>query len=233
MSGAAPTAPEAGALTDLAAALEPHGLRIVGGFHPGPDDPVPEPAATVLLVGADGGRMWTVFEAAPEASDGAPHPLDRWSRRVLDSVAAELGARAAYPFGGPPYQPFIRWSARGEGLASSPVGLPVSPSRGLWASFRGALLLSARVELGPPPAPTPCTGCPAPCRTACPVGAMGDGSPEGYDVAACTAHILSDAGAACRSGCLVRAACPVGAAPPEPQRQFHMAAFVSARQQRG
>ncbi|GMG83014.1 hypothetical protein LNKW23_22270 [Paralimibaculum aggregatum] len=211
----------------LAAALQRLGLALHGGFHGCPEDGLPEGLETLLLVGADGPRMWAVFSAAPEAADGRADPLDRWSRRVLAPLAAAEGGQALFPFGGPPHLPFLRWAARGEGLAGSPVGLPVSPSRGLWASYRGALALPGRRPLPPAPAPQPCLACPAPCLTACPVGAMG---PAPYDVDACAAHVRGPAGAACRDGgCLVRRACPVGSPPPAAQTRFHIAAFLAAR----
>ena len=170
--------------------------------------------------------MWPAFAASAEHGDGAPDPLDRWSRRVLDTVAAEFGGTALYPFSGPPWQPFLRWAARGEGSRPSPVRMPVSPTRGLWAAYRGALALPARLPLPVAPDIDPCLGCPAPCLTACPVDAFAG---ESYDVPACVAHAAGPDGAACRDGCLVRRACPVGQAPGLAQRRFHMAAFLAAQ----
>ena len=207
--------------------LAPHGLRAVGAFHPGPADGAPPGTGTLVLIGADKGRMWPIFAASPEVGDERPDPLDRWSRRVIGAVAARIGASAVFPFDGPPWPPFVRWAARGEGARPSPVAMPVSPTRGLWASYRGALALSQRCELPVSP-PPPCPACPAPCTGACPVDAFAGGR---YDVAACARHVASPAGAPCRSGCLVRQACPAGTgwAPPEPQRRFHMRAFIAAQ----
>src|SRR6185312_11105495 len=102
-----------GTLRHLAAV---EGLTICGAFHPGPGDGVPplpggEPAATLALLGllAEG---WPVFAASREAGDGAPDPLDRWSRRVLGGLAAAFGAVPLFPFGGPPFLPFQRWAQR-------------------------------------------------------------------------------------------------------------------------
>lgn len=213
----------------LNTALAAHGLAVVGGFHPEPGDGVPEGVATLVLVGASGVSMWEAFSAAPEVRDGAPDPLDRWSRRVLEGVAAELDARAFFPFGGPPYQPFQRWAALGEGAHPSPVGMQVSAARGLWISYRGALGFAEWLELPDIDRANPCAGCPAPCLGACPVGAFARGR---YDVPRCVSHITSPDGAACREGgCLARHACPAGgeAAPPRAQCGFHMAAFIAAR----
>jgi hypothetical protein len=205
------------------------GLTVVGAFHPQAGDREPEGVGTIFLLGALGDRMWEVFSGSPEASDARPDPLDRWSRRVIGNLAANLDAVALYPFGGPPYQPFQRWAARGEGAVASPVAMQVTFARGLWASYRGALGFRESVALAGRESANPCPACPAPCLTACPVDAFAGGA---YDVPRCVAHITSPAGAACREGgCLVRHACPAGrdVTPPAEQRRFHMDAFVRAR----
>jgi hypothetical protein len=49
---------------------------------------------------------------ATEFRDGRPDPIDRWSRRVIGHMACDLGAKALFPFGGPPWHPFIAWAKR-------------------------------------------------------------------------------------------------------------------------
>jgi epoxyqueuosine reductase QueG len=102
----------------------------------------------------------------------------------------------------------------------------VQHEAGLWLSLRGALALRQRIDL-PAPAPSPCESCSGqPCRTACPVGALGDGP---YDIAACHGHIAAPEGADCMEvGCRARRACPVSSRyPREPaQSAFHMRAFT-------
>ena len=214
-----------------AAAIE--GLAVAGAFHTQAGDGAPEGVGTICLLGADGDRMWGIFRHSPEAADGRPDPLDRWSRRVIEGLAATLNAVALFPFGGPPYQPFQRWAARGEAAASSPVAMQVTPGRGLWASYRGTLgfrqPIALAIALAGRADASPCPGCPAPCLTACPVDAFAGGA---YDVPRCVAHIISPDGAECREGgCLVRHACPAGrdATPPTGQCRFHMDAFIRAR----
>ncbi|MGH6718226.1 MAG: hypothetical protein ACREER_02830 [Alphaproteobacteria bacterium] len=218
--------------TDVAAAIEAAGLVPRGGFHPAPEDQVPDlpdgrPAGTVVLAGDVGGRMWPAFAAARHGGD---HPLDAWTRTVLDRVAAATGATAVYPFGGPPYHPFQRWAQRAEPVTPSPIGILIHPVWGLWHAYRGALLYA---EAFPPPprvaAPSPCASCrDRPCLSTCPVGAFTGAS---YDVARCVAHVRSDRGGACRdTGCLARRACPIGRdhGHGPAQAAFHMAAFVRA-----
>jgi len=214
-------------MVDRAAAAG--GLAVVGAFHTQAGDGAPEGVGAICLLGARHDRMWNVFSCSPEVSDGRPDPLDRWSRRVIGTLAADLDAVALFPFGEPPYQPFQRWAARGEGAVASPVAMQVTPARGLWASYRGALGFREPIALAGGDAADPCPACPAPCLTACPVDAFAGGA---YDVPRCVAHITSPAGAACREGgCLVRHACPAGrdATPPAEQCRFHMDAFIRAR----
>ncbi|SDO60256.1 hypothetical protein SAMN05216196_10744 [Lutimaribacter pacificus] len=206
-------------LARIEAALAPHGLIQMGGVA------LDAPARSLILVGAGPG-FWPVFRDSPEYADGRPDPVDRWSVRVLGGLAQGFGAESAYPFGGPPYQPFLRWAAESGQSHPSPVGMLVHARAGMMISFRGALILPGRIGL-PAPAPSPCPECARPCTTACPVGALREGAP--YDVAACKAHIASPEGAEClQNGCLVRRACPVsqsfGRDPA--QSALHMAAFL-------
>ncbi len=212
------------------------GLLWRGAFHPAPSDGVPAfadgaPPGTVVLLGMAAGVGWPAFAASPEAGDGLPDPLDRWSRRVVDALAAGWGGRALYPFGGPPWLPFLRWAQRAEAVFPSPLGLLIHPDWGLWHSYRGAVALRERVELPAPlAAANPCDSCVArPCLSACPVGAFTIG---GYDVAGCAAHVRAPVGRACRTaGCLARRACPVGVghAYGGGETAFHMAAFLRSR----
>ncbi|RMD61918.1 MAG: hypothetical protein D6826_08700 [Alphaproteobacteria bacterium] len=222
----------------VAAGLADVGLRARGGFHPLPEDRVPplpdgRPAATLILVGNVGPDMWRTFAAAPENEDGGSDALDRWTARILDDLAARWGAMALYPFGGPPYRPFIAWAKRAEPVAESPLGILIHPDYGLWHAYRGALAFAAPIALPARAArPRPCDTCTArPCLAACPVGAF---RATGYDVAACVNHLVNRAGVECmEGGCLARRACPVGRRHvyEGAQARFHMAAFLRARRE--
>ena len=183
-------------------------LTILGGFHPDPSDDVPEGYETLLLLGPDeAAGFWSHVTEGPEFADGAPDPVDRWSRRVIGGWAEEIGAMALYPFGGPPYQPFQRWATRTNRIHTSPIMLLVHDTAGLMVSFRGALALPDRIDLPPAP-PNPCLTCAEkPCVTACPVGAFADG---GYDVPACKSYLGTVPGRDCMTnGCAARRICPV------------------------
>lgn len=204
-----------------------YGLAVVGGFHPQGRDLGTGDAETVVLLGPGGAEMWEVFCQGPEHQDGAPHAMDRWSHRVITALGETFGAEPAFPFGGPPWAPFQKWAAAGEYAVASPVGMQATPKRGLWTSYRGALKFRVKLVLPDWPKDSPCAPCAAPCRSACPVDAFSSGS---YDTRKCVAHVQSDAGQACRDGCLVRKSCPAGQqfVLPTAQRQFHMNAFLAS-----
>ena len=219
-------------LADIAAALARHGLLARGGFHPVVSDGVPalaegSAAQTLVMVGNAGPAMWRRFSAAPEQRDGAADALDRWTRRVLAGVAAELGAAPLFPFGGPPYLPFQRWAMLAEPVHPSPIGLLIHPEYGLWHAYRGALGFAARLALpSRAPGASPCDSCAGrPCLSTCPVGAF---AADGYDVPACARHLDTPAGADCMGlGCRARRACPVGQGHryDPAQAEFHMIPF--------
>ncbi len=221
------------ALAPIVSAIEQRGLVARGAFAL---DEADRRAGlfgveAIVLVGAAGARGFSAFADSPEARDRLAHPLDRWSRRVIGALATALGARALYPFDGPPYPPFQRWAMRAEPVHVSPLGLLIHPDYGLWHSYRGALAFVEPIAV-PVIArrASPCEACSArPCLSACPVGAFAE---DGYDVAACAAHLRKAAGRACMDGgCLARRACPVGASQAHrpAQASFHMRAFLNAR----
>jgi hypothetical protein len=216
---------------------EAHGLACRGGFHPGPTEDFPAAAggtrtATLVLLGFTQPHHFEAFARSPEWDDGEPHPLDRWSRRVIDGLAGQYAARALYPFAGPPWLPFQRWAQRAEPVHVSPINLLIHPVHGLWHAYRGALAFAAHLEVPPRQVmASPCEDCrEKPCLTGCPVGALG---PKFLDRARCSGHLESPAGAQCfEVGCRARARCPVAAdkryAPI--QARFHLSAFFrSAR----
>jgi epoxyqueuosine reductase len=206
----------------LEARAAAEGLRVVGIAPLLPADGLPARFRSVLLLAPDEPGFWERFSASPEANDGRPDPMDRWSRRVVGRLACAAGGKAMLPFAGPPWRPFIAWALRAGTAWASPVTLLVDGTAGLWASFRGGIALREEAPAAPARA-RPCETCSRPCLTACPVGAL---TAVGYDVAACHPHLDRPEGRDCLQGCLVRRACPVGAARrPPPQSAFHMAAF--------
>lgn len=224
-------------LPSLMEAVAAHGLRLRGGFAPiaGADSELlklrPD-TKTVVLIGNIGSEMWRRSKSAI-LETGAPNPLDRWTRTVLEPVAAAHRGTVLFPFDGPPYWPFQGWAERAEGVRNSPIGIQVHPEFGLWHAYRAALLLPVELKLPEPQSRGhPCDTCiERPCLTACPVGAF---TGTRYEVDHCVDHVVStkeDHRACFQRGCLARIACPVGAAwRYEPEHAaFHMHAFVTAR----
>ena len=183
------------------------GLSVLGGFYPDADDALSETCQTVLLLGPHEPGFWAYVRRQREFDDGLPDPLDRWSVRTVDALAATFGGEAIYPFRGPPYWPFFDWAIRTGRAWQSPVGMLVHDHAGLMVSFRGALALPDILTLDNV-APSPCTRCPdQPCRTACPVDALGA---QHYDLDACHGFLdTADGGACMAQGCAARRACPV------------------------
>lgn len=211
-------------------AVERAGFVPRGAFRLEDDERIGELAdvRTIVLAGMAGREGWDAFAASPEASDGGKDPLDRWSRRVIEVLAGELGAIALFPFGGPPFWPFQQWARRAEPVHPSPIGILIHPRYGLWHSYRGVLGFRQALDVPDPEAiPSPCESCPGRwCMKACPVGAF---SADDYDVAACVGCLKSAAGADCMGlGCRARRACPVGAehAYGAEQANFFMQAFL-------
>lgn len=209
----------------LAALLAAERLGVLGGFHPGPEKGVPEGTGTLLMLGPEEPGFWAHVTAQREFADGGPDPLDRWSARAIGRIAKECGAAALFPFGGPPFLPFIGWALRTGRAWQSPVGLLVHDRAGLMVSWRGALALPERLDL-PEPGNNPCISCAGrPCIAACPAHALHEG---GYNVPLCHDHLEAPEGESCMTGgCLVRRACPVSQRHGRlaAQSAFHMRAF--------
>ena len=96
-------------LSPILAAIRRAGLVPRGAFHPAEAERIEALAniRTIVLIGVAGRMGWDAFAASAEARDGGDHPLDRFSRRVIDALARELGAIASaqppgYQGSGPP-----------------------------------------------------------------------------------------------------------------------------------
>ena len=202
------------------------GLIVMGALHPASVTVKQLDRGTLILLGAGKG-FWPAFCAAPEYNDNQRDPVDRWSRRVITALAESFAAQAHFPFGGPPYAPFINWAQKSGRAFSSPTGMLVHDTVGLMISYRGALHLEGEIAIPPATDRSPCLTCIGqPCSTACPVGALG--ADQAYNLAACHGYLDSSAGADCMArGCAVRRACPlsVGAGRSDAQSALHMRSF--------
>ncbi len=210
-------------LKQIRAAALDHGLDLYGAFHVQADDF--SQAASIALLGP-AANFWSIFTASDIYRDGQPDPIDRWSTKHVTAIAKDLGANPIFPFGGPPYAPFLEWAKASGRAWRSPVGMLVHDLAGLMVSYRGALAFDTKLDLPEQTFENPCDTCTTqPCLTACPVDAF---TPSGYDVPKCHTYMDTPAGNSCLStGCLVRRACPAsaGAHRLAEQSALHMAAF--------
>lgn len=206
---------------EIEALAKAEALTISGVVYSTPEKPLPDGAASLILLSPNEPWFWPHFRASAEAQDGDQNPVDRWSVRIITQLATKIGGTAFFPFGPPPYHPFYSWALESGETHVSPVALLTSIRTGLFTSFRGAITLPYLVERRP--LPSPCTSCAATCLTACPAGALG---PTGYDVPKCHAFLDTAAGAECLSrGCLARRSCPAGHARLTDQSAHHMSYF--------
>jgi epoxyqueuosine reductase QueG len=169
-------------------------------------------ARRAVVIGSGGRALWRAFERAPEFGVGSD-PLDAYCERIAaEAVAALAGTGhpavailAHHPRDGT----FADLVALGReaGLgAPSRLGLLVHPVYGPWLSLRAVVLTAAEVPVTPKPeAFDPCTGCPAPCASACHGAAV---LPAGFDVGRCAATRARDP--ACAARCDARHACVLG-----------------------
>lgn len=225
----------------LQAILAQNGLRLRGHWPMLPADtqlpqlPRGNDGAVMCLVGVVGSEFWPHFKASAQFQDGAPDPLDRWSRAIGDALASALGGLALYPFDGPPWHPFQQWADRCEPTQASRMMLRIHPQYGLWHAYRFALLLPPGVLSAAPALAAPaeatslCASCDGqPCLQPCPVQAY---TGSEFRLQACADHVHSPQGGNCMAqGCQARLACPVGVEfryQPE-HAAFHMQAFASA-----
>jgi len=218
--------------------LQPLGLILLGSLPVMDEDGMADlagqvPVRGLLLVGNGGSSLWPVFSRSAEFADGCADPLDRWSARVGNDIAATLGGRAIFPFEGPPFPPFLGWAAKTGTAVSSRLSLFMHQRFGLWHAYRFALAVPGSPGRSPAGVAfeSPCLQCAdQPCLGACPVSAF---SGPAYRSDLCLDYLERDTESACRRlGCASRRACPEGRAftyLPE-QASFHMDAFVKSQQ---
>ncbi len=207
--------------------LKETGLIVLGNYKIGTDDEYLKGFATLLLLGPDEPRFWTIFKKSYEFSHIKRNPLDEWSKRTITALANKFGGKPFFPFENNPTLPFYHWAIQSDYIWASPIKLLVHSSRGLMVSFRGALAFKQNLHLDKTISENikrPCNTCSSPCFTACPVEAL---TPEHYDAEKCGKFIRTAEGNVCREGCLVRRSCPVGQSlRQKEQSRFHMQAFL-------
>ena len=227
------------------------GLVIRGGFNVTAEDDVPDiaedlQAKSLILFGNAGSSLWSSFSTSGEFHDGLVDPLNRWSERIGTDIATELKGLALFPFGGPPYRPFIQWAKKAESLENSQLGMLIHPDYGLWHAYRFGIALPSKFDefgaIGEAgntlvnkhrDLSSLCASCVGqPCLDACPVSAF---SSQGYDVEGCYDFLKVNPNSDCRNHtCSARLACPEGLSfnYEKAHARFHMDAFFTSISER-
>lgn len=211
-------------LTEITQRLQTAGLRACGYFSIAPTDDLPLASGSVIIVGQLTSG-WIYFEHSPEYHDQQPNPLDRYAKRLCQSIATTINGQVIMPNDSRidgSYYPFLQWAQRAEAVTPSALGLLIHPEFGLWQAYRAAILIPHKLpqkeKQREATSPSPCQTCHQPCLSACPVDAF---TPEGYDVNACKAYLNTTSAICHDRGCLARVACPVGKSYEYQQTQKH------------
>jgi hypothetical protein len=165
-------------------------------------------ARGAVVVGNAGRALWERFAESPEFAL-PDDPLDGYTRRVLAEAARAWEPGAAVAFYADRregvYLPIVALARRAGFGAPGRIGVLIHPVYGPWIAIRAVLLVPESLREEPQPAFDPCTGCPAPCVSAC-VGSAVEA--HGLDARRCYDTRLAKP--ACASACAARSACVVG-----------------------
>ncbi len=165
------------------------------------------PYRQLILIGHAGKTLWKCVKAA---GSGGDNPIDDYSVQAIEQCFAEHLPSHRYRIIYPGEQ-LVGLQQLGK-LAgwhhAAPFMVGIDSEWGTWYAYRAVIL--ADTDFCPSRAVdrnSPCTSCHAkPCITACPAGAMDDGS---FALEKCIAYRKSDE-SRCKHTCLARIACPVG-----------------------
>ena len=194
------------------------GLDVLGAFHHNNNQ-------TLILL-SPAKSFWGTFKVSHEYQDNLLNPIDGWSTRVISELAIQISASPKFPFGGPPYYPFLEWAKRSNRAWISPLGMLVHDTMGMMISYHGALILDYLITLPHTKSLNPCNTCTnKPCINACPAHAI---SGIEYNTSKCHNFLGTSDGKVCMTGaCQVRTSCPVSViVQRDPEHNLlHMRAF--------
>lgn len=184
------------------------------------------PYRQLILIGHAGRTLWESVRASGIAS---ADPIDEFSVRTVERWFARRFAGRRHEIVYPGDQaPNLQTLGRLVGWHHpSPLMLGINARWGTWFAYRVAMLADTDLDPTPPiPGESPCDGCAdKPCLAACPGGALDNGT---LALDECVAH-RKQPGSSCRTTCLARAACPVGAEYRYPDALIRHAYSISMR----
>ena len=164
------------------------------------------PYRQVLLFGHGGTALWSHVR---HQVDRDPDPIDDYAVGVaatfMDQQAPGADYRILYP-ADVCGSPLLALGELAGWHNPSPFLLGVNATWGSWFAYRALVVADSYLPTTPPMSEqSPCLGCPAPCISACPAGAVNH---TAFDMNACAKHRLQS-DSSCAETCLSRTACPV------------------------
>jgi ferredoxin len=183
---------------DLYGVASPQGLSA---------DMLPD-ARSVVVVASGGGRLFSkVVPWFQGRSEPCEHPVDTYLEEVMQRVDPHPGPDRRWLLCHKEERLDFRTLGLRAGLGhSSRLGLLLHPHDGPWVGLRAACFTTEALPVTKlVHQESPCVGCPAPCASACPAGAL-----EGVllDIDVCVRwRGLYDT---CERSCHARSACIVG-----------------------
>lgn len=163
----------------------------------------------LILIGHAGRLLWECVKASGIEGE---HPIDDYSVRTVARWFTEFlpGRRYTLLYPGEAAVGLQQLGRLAGWHHPSPFMIGIDATWGSWFAYR-AVVLADTDFLPSPPAErlNPCQTCQEkPCITACPAGALADGS---FSLSRCASYRLQP-DSACAYGCLARSACPIGSA---------------------
>lgn len=160
----------------------------------------------LIMLGQGGPRLWDSMEAEGFQSENR---FDDYARAAVAELSEALGDPACeviYP--ADVLLPLGKMAQRAGWGASSPLGLTINDTYGLWLAHRIVFLIDADLPTTSHSTTHACDTCATvDCVSACPAGAVS--IETGFDVDACSRFRISE-NSPCVDRCLARMACPIG-----------------------
>jgi hypothetical protein len=187
--------------------LHGRGVQIWGVADGTPWQAILPGCRSVLVVGSGGRALWELLQDRRAAGWAPDDPVDALVSEALEPHLGAAGCRWVRCAEDEPCFVDFRRLGLEAGLAHpSRLGLLLHPVYGPWWGLRAACFTTEDLPLSRPLASAPpCGACPAPCATACPVGAPREPT---LDLEACLSWQRAET--TCAGGCLARMACPEG-----------------------
>lgn len=163
----------------------------------------------LILIGHAGKTLWESIRTSGQASE---NPIDDFSTRTVEHWLAEQfpGARHTLIYPGNITTNLQTLGTLAGWHHPSPFMLGIQPEWGTWYAYRVVILTDTDLEPTTPlRSDSPCDRCQdKPCVSACPAEAL---SGNAFSLEECVSY-RKLASSRCKTTCIARISCPVGAA---------------------